>query len=101
MNGLLAVGVPVNHQNAYGDSALHYAAANGSDEIILALLRWIRGIIIAADLLVRHRASVNIENKYGQTPLHHAAQMGHADACVHLIHWGADTEKRSGKGEDL
>ncbi|KAF4704498.1 hypothetical protein FOZ62_024017, partial [Perkinsus olseni] len=85
VKGLLAAGVAVDHQNAYGDSALHYAAANGDEEIILALLK--------------HKASVNAENNYGQTPLHHAAQMGHAEACVNLIHWGADTEKRTGKGK--
>ncbi|KAF4654594.1 hypothetical protein FOZ61_008169 [Perkinsus olseni] len=85
VKGLLAAGVAVDHRNAYGDSALHYAAANGDGEIILALLK--------------HKASVNAENNYGQTPLHHAAQMGHAEACVNLIHWGADTEKRTGKGK--
>ncbi|KAF4750694.1 hypothetical protein FOZ63_020698 [Perkinsus olseni] len=84
VKGLLAAGVAVDHQNAYGDSALHYAATDGDEEIILALLK--------------HKASVNAENNYGQTPLHHAAQMGHAEACVNLIHWGADTEKRTGKG---
>jgi ankyrin repeat protein len=55
----LQQGADVNAANEAGDTALHLAAARGSDEII--------------QLLVEKGAKLDVKNKLGQTPLSEAA----------------------------
>lgn len=68
-----------------GQTALHRAAAIGSQPIIR--------------LLAAAKANVNAKDRDGWTPLHHALAEGHADAGALLVLLGADPLIESNAGE--
>ncbi|EER17994.1 ankyrin repeat domain containing protein [Perkinsus marinus ATCC 50983] len=51
----------LKQQNAYGDTALHYAAQQGNRDIV--------------SFLLDANADPDVRNRYGLTPLHHAASV--------------------------
>ncbi|KAJ1170448.1 hypothetical protein NDU88_002325 [Pleurodeles waltl] len=72
----LLQGCDVNAVNAFNETLLHVAAANGH--------------VAAIELLIRKGAKVDAKDKNGRTPLHRAAEMGHADAVRVLLQAGAN-----------
>ena len=65
----------VNHQDQYGNTPLHLAAARGHTDVIRALQR--TAVSIALDL--------SVANNDGWTPLQLAAQKGHTEAVMRLL----------------
>ncbi|KAM9903224.1 hypothetical protein OXX79_003489 [Metschnikowia pulcherrima] len=75
----------VNKKDRKGYTALHRAAAIGSQPII--------------KMLVEAKANVNAKDRDGWTPLHHALAEGHGDVGVLLVQLGADPKAETGAGE--
>mmetsp|Transcript_5186 Transcript_5186/g.10552 ORF Transcript_5186/g.10552 Transcript_5186/m.10552 type:complete len:176 (-) Transcript_5186:1491-2018(-) len=74
--GSAADGVDVDSpQPESGNTALHYAAANGLDNVV--------------DALLKAGARANVTNANGNTPLHWAALSGHMAVARLLIERGA------------
>ena len=69
-----------------GDSALHFAAANGHVECV--------------KLLVEQGANVNRANDEDATPVHVAAQRGNTDIIKLLNSNGGDMSRRNSTGEE-
>ena len=65
----------VNHQDQYGNTPLHLAAARGHTDVIRALER--TAVSVALDL--------SVANNDGWTPLQLAAQKGHTEAVKRLL----------------
>ena len=65
----------VNHQDQYGNTPLHLAAARGHTDVIRALER--TAVSVALDL--------SVANNDGWTPLQLAAQKGHTEAVMRLL----------------
>ncbi len=78
---LLENGVPIDHPDTRGRTALYWAAWEGQSGI--------------ADLLLEHGAGVNHRDHEGNTPLHFA---GDADVVDVLMKHGADVKARSRSG---
>src|SRR5437870_12792516 len=77
VKALLDKGVDVNSKNAYGATALSYAADKGHLEIV--------------KLLLAHKATVNVKDTfYNATPMTWAAYRGHADVAKALLEAGSD-----------
>lgn len=72
---LLNARINVNICDKFGNSALHYAVANGHAEI--------------AELLIRYSANLEKENAVGATPLHLACKFGRLGVASILVKHGA------------
>jgi ankyrin repeat protein len=77
---LLMRGVEINEANSDGQTALHYGAATGNDEIV--------------EYLLRAGASPNVQEKEGFTPLMYAAGFGYIEIVNALIGAGADVNAK-------
>src|SRR5277367_5496628 len=91
----------VHKADAYGQSALHYAAQNGQESTVRLLLRL--GAIPDAQALspsLEHpRVSSHIRACVGQTALHFAAVSGHLQVVNLLLETeGVDVERRDSSG---
>jgi ankyrin repeat protein len=67
----------INKSNKEGNTALHYAAANGAPEIVKIFL------ITVPDKV--HYKTINSHNKQKYTALHYAAENGHVAVVKQLI----------------
>jgi len=77
VKALLDKGLDVNSKNAYGATALSYAADKGHLEIVKVLLA--------------HKATVNVKDTfYNATPMTWAAYRGHVDVVKALLAAGSD-----------
>ncbi|XP_078526030.1 CARD- and ANK-domain containing inflammasome adapter protein-like [Lissotriton helveticus] len=72
----LLEGCDVNAVNAFHETLLHVAAANGN--------------VAAIELLIKKGAKIDAKDRNGRTPLHRASEMGHADAVRALLQAGAN-----------
>eukprot|EP00903_Cladosiphon_okamuranus_P008247 g7938.t2 len=79
--GLVSI---LDARNAYGSTALHRAAFNGRDGVVLALLRG--------------GAGVSVVGSSGRTALHLACQNAHPACVGMLLAWGADESARANDG---
>ncbi|GFY69155.1 hypothetical protein TNIN_21401 [Trichonephila inaurata madagascariensis] len=70
----------VDARDFLGQTALHFAALNGCQEMALLLLRGGANI-----LMVDEKAEVNVVDKDGRTPLHFAAESGYQEIVKVLI----------------
>jgi ankyrin repeat protein len=84
---LIARHVNVNAPQADGTTALHWAAENGSADLV--------------ELLLAAGADARAANRYGVTPLALAAGAGDATAVERLLGKGADANARRGEGETV
>ena len=66
-----------------GTTALHYAAANGHEEIVV--------------FLIQHGSGYNVQNGLGETALIKAAQNGHSNVTKVLLEMGANALLRGGE----
>jgi ankyrin repeat protein len=82
---LISKGANVKEADEGGTTALHLAAENGHDEIVLVLFK--NGANIDAR-----------ETKYGQTPLHLAALNGHKAVTETLLQNGAQADLKDKEG---
>jgi ankyrin repeat protein len=81
-----ALGVNVDERDADGDTALHWAAANGHMEVMRVLV-------------VELGADKDAKNAGGATPLHEAAFIGHVEAMrVLVVELGADKGAKNAYG---
>lgn len=78
---LLEKGAAIHMRTDSGDTALMYAAMNGTLEIV--------------KLLITHGADVGARDKYNDTVLHAAGKHGSKEATALLIQKGADVMARS------
>jgi len=67
-------------KDEFGNTLLHYAAANGQIEVV--------------KFLVENGLDVNVKNKYGLTPLHMASECGFVDVAKYLVSKGADVNSK-------
>ncbi|KAG9193260.1 hypothetical protein G6011_03295 [Alternaria panax] len=74
------------------NSALHYAAANGHNDVIK--------LILSTSAEKPEPAFLNAINEAGNTPLHWAALNGHLESVKLLIHAGADVTIINRAGHD-
>lgn len=115
---LLSNGVPVNEQNIYGQTPLHFAVLEGGNiEIARFLLD--RGADIKSlnkkgdtplhnaarghdtgiiDFLISRDSDINARNFAGRTPLHIAAVITDKDMVSHLISKGAIVDAKGNDG---
>jgi len=82
MEEMLSVGVPIEHTDHLGLTALHWAASSGHADAI----KW---------LVAEKKANVNAKGKDGDTPLHKASFRGQESACKELVAQGADRRLRN------
>ncbi|XP_063067289.1 caskin-1-like [Engraulis encrasicolus] len=75
----------VNFQDADGLAALHYAALNGSMELI--------------SLLLENQAAVDIKDQKGMRPLHYAAWQGRTEPMKSLLRAGSSVNNQSEEGQ--
>ena len=75
---LVSSGANTNLRASSGLTALHYAAENGSSNIV--------------ELLINHGADTTIADNYGLTPLHRAARNGHENIAKFLLAHNADVD---------
>ena len=73
---LVESGAKVNEKDKDSNTALHYAASSGSQEIV--------------EYLVKHGANVNCENVNKETALHTAANHDSLGIVKYLVEHGAD-----------
>merc|ERR1712151_428664 len=83
MEFLHTYGVKVNHQDAYGTTALHLAAANNDVDAVCRLIEW--------------GADVNLYDFRKRTPLHTAARKGKYESTMLLLELGADMNAKDEK----
>lgn len=76
--------VDVNHQDSYGETALHSAAQNGH--------------MAVAQLLLDHSADIDLVDIRGRTPVAWASRSGHQAMVELLVSHGADTLKEDSYG---
>jgi ankyrin repeat protein len=81
---LRATELRIDMQDIEGNSALFYAAANGSAEV--------------TRLLIARGANVNLLNRQGQSPLLVATMMGHVSVAELLLQARANTEVKDAQG---
>eukprot|EP00300_Choanocystis_sp_HF-7_P016359 c19386_g1_i2.p1 GENE.c19386_g1_i2~~c19386_g1_i2.p1 ORF type:complete len:210 (-),score=28.86 c19386_g1_i2:130-759(-) len=74
----------INFRDRNGFTALHHAATNGDQDLVILLLR---------------RGAVNEKDNTGFTPLHHAAWKGHANVVRLLANSGADIDATDFQGD--
>lgn len=82
---LLDNGADPDQQDMLGNSALHYAVAERSTDMI--------------PILVEHGASIDWQNKAGDTPLHMAAQRNMTTAVSILLELGASADIENNNDE--
>ncbi len=75
----------INHQDGHGMTALHWAAAQGHDDII--------------KLLLEFGANINLQNAQGDTPLHLAARNGNLSTVRLLLARGANVTMVNRQGQ--
>merc|ERR1712048_536541 len=83
MEFLHTYGVKINHQDAFGTTALHEAAANDDVDAVCRLIEW--------------GADVNLYDFNKRTPLHTAAGKGQYAATMLLLELGADMNAKDAK----
>ena len=128
-NSLIMRGADVNLVDAYGSTALHYAAFIGSEIIVQNLLN--AGADLNAvneaeasplltafyqmetnisnsrmqeyekivDILIRQGADVNFVDSYRNNALHYAAYIGSAELVQNLVNFGANVNAKNTKEE--
>ncbi len=86
---LLGRGVPVNHQNKNGQTALHYAAIYGS--------------LLATKALVESGAEPNVCDKHGNNPLWAAVLSTNQEPAIQalLVRAGADATHKNKAGRSV
>lgn len=72
----LEAGTDVNKQDAFGLTALHFAARKGHRAIV--------------ELFLKYKADVNVQENYGFTPLHEAVENNKLEVAEVLLKYGAD-----------
>jgi ankyrin repeat protein len=78
-------GASVDALNVYGETALHYAAKSGNQEMV--------------ELLLQHKADPNIQSVSAKvSPLHEACLFGHPDTIIMLVKHGANPYLMNDKG---
>lgn len=83
---LIKSGADLAVRDNNGDTALHWAAYKGFEEMVGMLMHFVP-------------LQINLEDFYGQTPLHLAALRGNKDVVRYLcVEWGADVGKRDKNG---
>lgn len=120
---LISYGADVNVKRLDGKTPLHFAASNGSVEIVELILRngpnisamakyndtkpdldflvtplmgaAMEGRVENLKVLLKYGAYVNQKNAYGWTPLHFAAANGRSDASKVLIEHGANISAKA------
>ncbi len=78
---LLGLGININGQDLYGNTALHRAAENGEVDL--------------CRLLLDKGADINARTERGNTPLHKTVVAGHAEVVQLLVARGADVNARN------
>lgn len=116
---LLESGRPPNLPDDNGETALHYAAQLGDQQMVQALLyykaevdprdqfgntplHWAaqRGNTTVMQMLIDAKAAIDPQNKQGVTPLMMAAKAGNAPAVRLLLKNGADPHHADFTGRD-
>ena len=77
VNTLLERGADPSVKGRKGDTALHFAARRGNEEIVKILLQ-------------HSKVNVNDKDASGKTALHLACNEGHSNVCQLLLNYGAD-----------
>ncbi len=77
--------ININHQDSHGMTALHWAAAQGHNNIV--------------KLLLDFGANVNLQNAEGNTPLHLAARNGNLSVVKLLLARGANATVVNRQGQ--
>ncbi|KAB2578170.1 putative ankyrin repeat containing protein yar1 protein [Lasiodiplodia theobromae] len=86
---------------ASGNSALHYAAANGHTEILDIIRNALTSAVPSPDAVKEsYKSFVNLKNSAGNTALHWAALNGHLSAVKTLVALGADATILNAAGHD-
>ncbi|KAH7054245.1 ankyrin repeat-containing domain protein [Macrophomina phaseolina] len=86
---------------ASGNSALHYAAANGHTEILDIIRTTLASAAPSPDAAKEsYKPFVNLKNSAGNTALHWAALNGHLAAVKALVSLGADAAILNAAGHD-
>jgi uncharacterized protein len=117
---LLQSGRPPNMPDDNGETALHYAAQLGNQQMVNALLyykaavdprdqfgntplHWAaqRGNTAVIKMLIDAQAAIDPQNKQGVTPLMMAAKAGNAPAVRLLLKDGADPHHTDFTGRDV
>jgi uncharacterized protein len=117
---LLQSGRPPNMPDDNGETALHYAAQLGDQQMVNALLyykaavdprdqfgntplHWAaqRGNTAVIKMLIDAQAAIDPQNKQGVTPLMMAAKAGNAPAVRLLLKDGADPHHTDFTGRDV
>lgn len=80
-----AIGLLINQGNVNGSTPLHFACANGYQDIALAL--------------IDKGANLDIQNKDRGTPLMFACMNGHTDIAISLLERGADPDLANYNGD--
>ncbi|CAL1528394.1 unnamed protein product [Lymnaea stagnalis] len=110
-------GAAVNDKNAYGNSALMFAAMNGHSQTVATLIKYGANIkekddngltaLMLASLsghtetvktLLNHKANIKKKNKDGLTSLMFASQNGRTATVKELISRGADVNEKNKRG---
>jgi hypothetical protein len=73
--------LPIDYQDASGNTILHVVVQNGNKRL--------------TKLCLRRGASINLQNIYGQTPLHFAFGFGYTLVGEYLVSKGADETVRN------
>lgn len=81
---LIDFGVDVNETDRYGNTALHIAAAQGSEKNV--------------HLLINAKANTNSKNIFGITPLHEAVKQQHIHIIQTLLKHGVDANESDSHG---
>lgn len=116
---LLQSGRPPDVPDGGGETALHYAAQLGDQQMVQALLyykaaidprdqfgntplHWAaqRGDLTILQMLIDAKAAIDPQNKQGVTPLMMAAKAGQAQAVRLLLKDGADAHRTDFTGRD-
>ncbi|KAF4517990.1 hypothetical protein B566_EDAN008826, partial [Ephemera danica] len=108
----------INHQSAYGETALHTACLKNKTEVVKLLLNHDcsineldRGghtvlhhaaeggqVFVMEQLLKRNTSLLNMQNYIGITPLHLASAVGNIEAVEFLLNQDCSVETRSNTG---
>jgi len=111
---LLEHGASVHARNKDGRTPLHLASEHELYDVVALLIKFGADVdaqdnynmtplhcaiesyrsLVAAQLLLDHRASARLQDKNGQTPLHLASRRGLSDVVALLLKSGADVDPR-------
>lgn len=115
LSRLLDRGVPIDLEDEYGRTFLHYAISCGNRDAVRLLIdrgadtlrrnhrsgtllhvaAALGGVEICGMLIEKSPSLIDATDSGGNTPLHVAAKRGHAEAVVFLISKGAKTEQKN------